>query len=111
MCVEDLDDLGEVGERAGQPVDLVDDHDVDLARLAMSASSRCRAGRSIVAAGEPAVVIQSRDKAAQPSCCWLRDEGLAGLALGIERIEVLLEPLLGGSCGCRSHNEVLPGND
>ena len=32
MLVEDLDDLGEVGQRPGQPVDLVDDHHVDLAR-------------------------------------------------------------------------------
>ena len=29
MPVEHLDDLGEVGERASQPVDLVDHHDVD----------------------------------------------------------------------------------
>jgi hypothetical protein len=27
--IEDLGDLGKIGERAGQPVDLVDDHDVD----------------------------------------------------------------------------------
>ena len=33
MRVEDVDDLGEVGERAGQPVDLVDDDDLDLACL------------------------------------------------------------------------------
>jgi hypothetical protein len=31
--VEDLHHLGEVGERAGEPVDLVDDHDVDQPRL------------------------------------------------------------------------------
>src|SRR5260370_36313555 len=29
----DLDDLAKVGERAGQPVDLVDDDDVDSPRL------------------------------------------------------------------------------
>ena len=29
MLVEELDQLGEVGERAGQPVDLVDDDDVN----------------------------------------------------------------------------------
>ena len=29
VLVEDLDDLGEVGQRPGQPVDLVDDHDID----------------------------------------------------------------------------------
>ncbi len=30
MLVEEFHQLGEVGERAGQPVDLVDDNDVDL---------------------------------------------------------------------------------
>src|SRR4029077_5517997 len=30
--IEDFDDLGKIGERAGQPVDLVDDHDVDPTR-------------------------------------------------------------------------------
>jgi hypothetical protein len=30
LGIEDLDDLGEIGERARQPVDLVDDHDIDL---------------------------------------------------------------------------------
>ena len=29
MGVEEFDQLGEVGERAGQPVDLVDNDDVD----------------------------------------------------------------------------------
>ncbi len=29
MLVEEFDQLGEVGERAGQPVDLVDDDDLD----------------------------------------------------------------------------------
>ena len=32
MLVEELNELGEVGERAGQPVDLVDDDDVDPSR-------------------------------------------------------------------------------
>jgi hypothetical protein len=29
--VEHVDDLGEIGERPGQPIDLVDDNDLDLA--------------------------------------------------------------------------------
>ena len=29
MCVEELNQLGEIGERAGEPVDLVDDDDID----------------------------------------------------------------------------------
>ena len=32
MFVENVDDLGEVRQRPGQPVDLVDGHPVDLAR-------------------------------------------------------------------------------
>ena len=32
MLVEELNQLGEVGERSGQPVDLVDDDDVDPSR-------------------------------------------------------------------------------
>ena len=43
--VEQFDQLGKIGQRPGQPVDLVDDDDVDLAG-ATSASSFCRAGRS-----------------------------------------------------------------
>src|SRR6266571_8654444 len=31
VLVEQLDQLGEVGKRSGEPVDLVDHHDVDLA--------------------------------------------------------------------------------
>jgi hypothetical protein len=31
MSIEELDQLGEVGERTGEPVDLVDDDDVDPA--------------------------------------------------------------------------------
>jgi hypothetical protein len=30
MLVEEVHQLGEVGQRSGQPVDLVDDNDVDL---------------------------------------------------------------------------------
>ena len=48
-----LDDLGEVGERAGEAVDLVDDDDVEPCLASMSASSRCRAGRSMVPPEKP----------------------------------------------------------
>jgi hypothetical protein len=33
MPIEELDELGEVGQRAGQPVDLVDHHHIDKAGL------------------------------------------------------------------------------
>ena len=47
MGVEQLDQLGEVGQRSGQPVDLVDDDRRRSAAPWTSASSFCRAGRSI----------------------------------------------------------------
>jgi hypothetical protein len=33
MLIEQLDQLGEVGEGTGQPINLVDDDDVNLTRL------------------------------------------------------------------------------
>jgi hypothetical protein len=32
VLVEELDELGEVGKGSGEPIDLVDDHDVDSFR-------------------------------------------------------------------------------
>src|SRR6516225_1780797 len=95
--VEDLDDLGKIGERAGQPIDLVDDHDVDPPRgdvgkqLLQSRPLHRRAGA-------PAVIIPRAQ--AHPAFVPLAvDKGLAGLALRLQRIERLLEPLFGGFAG------------
>jgi hypothetical protein len=44
--IKNLDDLGEVGEGAGQTVDLVDGRDVDFLAT-MSTSRRFNAGRSM----------------------------------------------------------------
>ena len=98
MRIEDLDDLGEVGERAGQPVDLVDHDDVDLARLDIGqqplqsralhgAAGDSRHRRIVAGSASPALVPLARDV------------GLAGLALGIEGVELLLQPLLGRFAG------------
>jgi hypothetical protein len=58
----------------------------------ISSSSRCRAGHHR-RAEEPAIVINSRQ--AHPAFVPLAvDERLAGLALRLQRIEFLLEPLL-----------------
>src|SRR6266478_4362080 len=64
----------------------------------MSASNRCRAGRSIPCSGEPAVIIIF-GQACPAFVALAGDEGLAGLALRLQRIEFLLEPLLGGFAG------------
>jgi len=92
--IEDLDDLGKIGERAGQPVDLVDDNRIDPTRR--NVGEQPLQSRPIHrGAGEPAVVI-SRAQAHPAFVPLAGDEGLAGLALRLQRIEFLVEPLLGG---------------
>src|SRR6516164_9128376 len=49
-------------------------------------------------AGEPAVII-TRTQAHPAFVALAGDEGLAGLALRLQRIEFLVEPLLGGFAG------------
>ena len=97
MLVENVDDLGEVGQRPGQPVNLVDDHHVDLARAHIRQEPL--EGRPFHRrARETAVVIHLADKA--PSFAFLAgDERLAGFALGVERVEVLFQPLLAALAG------------
>ena len=58
-AVEDLDEPGEVGERPGQPVDLVDDDHVDLAGLDIG--DQPFQGRPLHrAAGKAAIIIKRR---------------------------------------------------
>ena len=56
FSVEDLDDLGEIGERAGQPVDFVDDDRVDPTRRDVG-KQLLQSGPIQRRAGEPAIVI------------------------------------------------------
>jgi len=93
MVVEQLDELGEVGERAGQAVDLVDNHDIDLA-LADIRKKLLKGGAIYRPAGDPSIIIVGFDEL--PAFVGLAlDVGLRRLALGIERVEVLFEPMLG----------------
>ena len=64
----------------------------------MSASSRFSAGPLQRAAGEAAVVVGLADQ--HPALGALAgDVGLAGLALGVQGVELLLQPFLGGFPG------------
>ncbi len=109
LRVEDLDDLGEVGERARQAVDLVGDQEIDFARL--DVGEELLQGRSVHrAAGVAAIVVMLRQHG--PALVPLAlDEGLAGLALGMQRVELLLQPLLGGFAGVDRATECPPGAD
>ena len=64
LGVENLDQTGKIGERAGQPVDLVHDHDIDSARPDIGEQA-LRRGSLEIAAREPAIdVVQLVYKAA-----------------------------------------------
>ena len=92
VAIEDLDNLGEIGQRPRQPVDLVDDDHVDFPR-ADAGEQRPQGGPLHGTAGIAAIVELGRQ--ADPSLVLLAgDIGCTGLALRIERIEVLFEPLL-----------------
>ena len=95
--IEDLDDLGEVGQRARQPVDLVDDHDIDPA-FADVAQQPLQRGSLHRAAGDAAIVILVGNKSPSERCLRSDVSG-AGLTLRVERVEVLIEPLLGRLAG------------
>jgi hypothetical protein len=93
LGIEDLDDLGEVGQRAGEPVDLVDHDNIGLALTDVGEQLlQCRPLH--IAAGAPAIVIALRQ--AGPALMALAfDESFAGLALGVQRVELLLQSFLG----------------
>src|SRR5208282_1801365 len=89
--------LGKIGERAGQAVDLVDHHGIDPSRG--DVGKQTLQSRPIDrGAGEPAVIIARAQ--ADPAFVPLAvDEGLTGFALRLQRIEFLFEPLLGRFAG------------
>ncbi len=93
MGVEHVDQLGEVGERACQPVDLVDHDQVDapgtdVVEQALQGRTQHRA------AGDAAIVVEGRQGA--PALVPLaEDVGLTRLALCMQGVELLLQPFLG----------------
>ena len=85
--------LAKISKRAGQPVDLVDERNIDLAGpdVGQELLQRRALERG---AGECTVVVAAGDQ--PPAFVRLTpDIGLARLALGIERVEGKLEIVLG----------------
>ena len=97
LLIEQLDQLGEVGERAGEAVDLIDHHDGDLA--GPDIGQELLQGRAVEGGSrEAAIIIAVRNEALALMRLAL-DVGLAGLALGIERVEFEIEIVLGRFAG------------
>ena len=93
LRVEELDQFGEVGERTGQAVDLVDDDDVEL--IQPNGVEKPLQSRTLeTAAGEAAIVVVIANQ--RPALARLAlDIGFAGFPLSVERVEVLFEPVIG----------------
>ena len=100
VALEHLDQLGEIHQRAGQAVDLVDDHNIDQPILNVGQQALdCWAIES--ATGDAAIIVLIADL--HPAFRTLAGNiGLARLALSIERVELLLETFLGRFSGVNS---------
>src|SRR5271165_582858 len=94
MLVKEFDQLGEIGERPGQPVDLVDHDDVHFAGPDLC--EKLLQGRAVKGGtGKRAVIIVPADQV--PAFVRLAlDIGLTSLALGVEGIELEVQIMLGG---------------
>jgi len=87
MRVQNLHDFGEVADGATQPIHLVDHHAVDLPGLNICQQA-AHGGTLHVGAGVPTVVVLVWQQS--PSFASLAaDVSLAGIALGVKRVEVL----------------------
>ena len=104
MGVKNLDQLGKIGERAGQPVDLVDHNDIDPA-LPHLGEQRLQ-GRPVERGARQAAVIIVLGHKSPALAGLAADIGLARLALGIEggegEVEIMLGRFAGVSNGLRA---------
>ena len=97
MSVEQLHKLGKIRQRPSEPVDLVDHDHIDPARLHLG--EQPPQGRPLQAATRVAAVVVSLRSQAPALMSLALDVGFRGLALVVERVEFLLEPLLGRLAG------------
>src|SRR2546421_6864942 len=97
MRIEQFDQFGEVRQGSRQTIDLVDDDDIYLpgAGVVQQSLQVGAVGRS---AGVSAIVIARADQG--PSSMGLTLYVCRGrIVLGIQRVELLIEPLVGGDPG------------
>jgi len=91
MLVEQLDELGKVCQRPGQPVDLVDHDNIDLAEPYVT--KKLLQGWPVgIAGGKSSVVVLATDQGSA-GMRLAADIGLRGIVLSIERVEVLFGAL------------------
>src|SRR5271168_1433831 len=108
MLVEEFHQLGKVGKRPGEPVDLIDDDDVDLPGSHIV--KQYLKGRALQGcSGQAPIIIPAADE--PPAFVGLTlYVGFAGLALGVERVELEVEIMFGGFAGIDCAPGALPGS-
>jgi hypothetical protein len=93
MGIEQFDQFGEVGQRPRQAIDLVDDNDIDLPGSDV-VQKLLKVGTVGGPVGIPAIVIAGPDQG--PAGVGLApDLGGGGIVLGVQRVELLVEPMIG----------------
>ena len=93
MFIKELDQLGEIGEGAGEAVDLIDHDDGDLA--GPDVGEELLQGRAVERGSrEPAIIVAIRVEA--PALMRLAlNIGLASLPLRLERVELKIQIMFG----------------
>ncbi|MBV6414927.1 MAG: hypothetical protein OMOMHJEC_02763 [Xanthomonadales bacterium] len=97
VAVEHIDEPGEVRERAGQSVDLVDDHDVDA--LGLDVGEQAAQARALHVAAREATIVVAIVQRHPAFVALAGDERQAGIALGFEAVVLLVESLVAGFAG------------
>ena len=97
MGIEQFDQLGEIGQGARQPIDLVDDNDIDP--VGSNVIEELLQGRAVGGSAREAAIVISGTNQCPTGMGLAADIGLRRIILGIERVEVLIETRLGRDPG------------
>ncbi len=105
--IHHLHQLGEIHQRAAEPIDLVD-HD-DINQVGLDVAQQALQRRPLQrAAGEPAIVVAVAHQH-PPFGTLAGDVRFAGVALRVEGVEFLLQPLVRGLSRVHGAAELLRG--
>src|SRR5258708_14634322 len=97
MCIEQFDQLGKVGQRSRQAIDLVDDNNIKLPRTDIVQQS-VEVGKIGRPTGISAVIISRPDQGPAGMGLTLYISR-RGIVLSVQRIELLVESVFRGDAG------------
>jgi len=97
VLVEEFDQLGKIGQRSGEAVNLVDHHDIDAPGRDIGQEPLQR--RPLHRAAREAAIIVAISQATPALMGLALDVGFGRLTLVVEGVELLLQPMLGRDPG------------